>query len=98
MTTGADVATITKQGSLKATLVVFFLSFFLSFKSMISNNRIVVVAIALTVAATFYSLSELHRISSEHTDNVKRAFDTHSETAHKRDRHTQGKSSHDGGS
>ena len=46
-----------------------------------SNNRVVIIAIALTSAATLYSLSELHRISAEHTANDKRtAFDTHSES------------------
>ena len=38
------------------------------------SNRTVIIAIVLTVAATLYSLSELHRISAEHSaalDTVK---------------------------
>jgi hypothetical protein len=59
-----------------------------------ANNRVVIVAIALTVAATFYSLSELHRFSAEHTARDERSsFTTQLETGSKRDRHAQGKES-----
>ena len=49
---------------------------------MLPTNRIVVIAVALTVVATLYSLSELHRISAEHTAQDKRAsFGSHEDSA-----------------
>ena len=47
-----------------------------------SNNRVVIIAVALTVAATLYSLSELHRMSALHTAIDKRtSFSTRQEVA-----------------
>lgn len=37
-----------------------------------SSTRVVVVAVAITVMATFYSLSELHSMSAKHTEQEKR--------------------------
>eukprot|EP00198_Chlamydomonas_reinhardtii_P000268 XP_001689603.1 predicted protein [Chlamydomonas reinhardtii] len=44
---------------------------------MASSTRVVIVAVAFTVVATFYSLSELHRMSAMHTDAETTKFATH---------------------
>ncbi|KXZ44208.1 hypothetical protein GPECTOR_71g569 [Gonium pectorale] len=41
---------------------------------MSSSTRVVVVAVALTVVATFYSLNELHRLTIEHHENDQTKF------------------------
>lgn len=43
----------------------------------IKSNRIVVVAVAFTLVATFYSLSELHRLSTLHASGDTARFVTH---------------------
>ncbi|PNH00365.1 hypothetical protein TSOC_013819 [Tetrabaena socialis] len=46
---------------------------------MSSSTRVVVVAVAFTVVATFYSLSELHRMSAMHASADTSKFATHTE-------------------
>ncbi|MEW5304340.1 MAG: hypothetical protein WDW36_006957 [Sanguina aurantia] len=43
----------------------------------VNSNRIVVVAVAFTLVATFYSLSELHRLSTLHASGDTAKFVTH---------------------
>lgn len=43
----------------------------------VKSNRIVVVAVAFTLVATFYSLSELHRLSTLHASGDTAKFVTH---------------------
>ncbi|KAG2501810.1 hypothetical protein HYH03_000310 [Edaphochlamys debaryana] len=47
---------------------------------MASSTRVVVVAVAFTVVATFYSLSELHRMSAMHAQAETAKFATHTST------------------
>ncbi|GIL43843.1 hypothetical protein Vafri_1440 [Volvox africanus] len=45
---------------------------------MASSTRVIVVAVAFTVVATFYSLSELHRMSALHASSEAKTFVTQS--------------------
>lgn len=55
---------------------------------MRDSNRIVIIAAAFTLLATFYSLSELHRISALHTNADPKLIGAEG-TAHKDDRSLQ---------
>lgn len=55
---------------------------------MKNNNRIVIITAAFTLLATFYSLSELHRISALHTNADPKLIGAE-ETVHQDDRSLQ---------